>query len=62
MGWVMQELEVNENNWNKHCTRLTELIGMTWGWIVAMIGIQSVAMSMAELCSSMPTSVSRPAV
>lgn len=30
--------------------------GMTWGWVVAMIGIQSVAMSMAELCSSMPTS------
>jgi amino acid transporter len=30
--------------------------GMTWGWIVAMIGVQSVAMSMAELCSSMPTS------
>ncbi|OAG16109.1 amino acid transporter [Alternaria alternata] len=30
--------------------------GMTWGWIVAMIGIQCVAMSMAELCSSMPTS------
>lgn len=29
---------------------------MTWGWIVAMIGIQAVAMSMAELCSSMPTS------
>ena len=32
------------------------LLGMTWGWIVAMIGIQSVACSMAELCSSMPTS------
>lgn len=30
--------------------------GMTWGWMVAMVGIQSVAMSMAELCSSMPTS------
>ena len=30
--------------------------GMTWGWLVAMIGIQSVAFSMAELCSSMPTS------
>jgi amino acid transporter len=29
---------------------------MTWGWLVAMIGIQCVAMSMAELCSSMPTS------
>lgn len=29
---------------------------MTWGWVVAMVGIQSVAMSMAELCSSMPTS------
>jgi hypothetical protein len=30
--------------------------GMTWGWLIAMIGIQCVAMSMAELCSSMPTS------
>jgi hypothetical protein len=30
--------------------------GMTWGWIIAMLGIQCVAMSMAELCSSMPTS------
>ncbi|KAK5174310.1 GABA/polyamine transporter [Saxophila tyrrhenica] len=30
--------------------------GMTWGWLVAMVGIQSVASSMAELCSSMPTS------
>lgn len=30
--------------------------GMAWGWLIAMIGIQSVAMSMAELCSSMPTS------
>ncbi|KAF2400509.1 amino acid transporter [Trichodelitschia bisporula] len=30
--------------------------GMTWGWIVAMVGVQCVAMSMAELCSSMPTS------
>ncbi|KAK7542424.1 amino acid permease-domain-containing protein [Phyllosticta citribraziliensis] len=30
--------------------------GMTWGWLIAMVGIQSVAFSMAELCSSMPTS------
>ncbi|KAE9983085.1 hypothetical protein EG328_010322 [Venturia inaequalis] len=30
--------------------------GMTWGWVVAMVGVQCVAMSMAELCSSMPTS------
>ena len=29
---------------------------MTWGWVIAMVGIQSVACSMAELCSSMPTS------
>jgi len=29
---------------------------MTWGWIIAMVGIQCVASSMAELCSSMPTS------
>ena len=30
--------------------------GMTWGWLIAMVGIQSIATSMAELCSSMPTS------
>ncbi|KAF2013122.1 amino acid transporter [Aaosphaeria arxii CBS 175.79] len=30
--------------------------GMVWGWPIALIGIQCVAMSMAELCSSMPTS------
>lgn len=30
--------------------------GMSWGWVVSMIGIQAVACSMAELCSSMPTS------
>ncbi len=30
--------------------------GMTWGWLIAMIGVQAVANSMAELCSSMPTS------
>ena len=30
--------------------------GMVWGWLIAMIFIQCVAMSMAELCSSMPTS------
>ncbi|KAF3001251.1 hypothetical protein E8E13_003337 [Curvularia kusanoi] len=30
--------------------------GMVWGWMIAMIGIQCVACSMAELCSSMPTS------
>lgn len=29
--------------------------GMVWGWIIAMIFIQCVAMSMAELCSAMPT-------
>ena len=29
---------------------------MVWGWLIAMIFIQCVAMSMAELCSSMPTS------
>lgn len=30
--------------------------GMVWGWIIAMIFIQCVALSLAELCSSMPTS------
>ncbi|KAK2759455.1 hypothetical protein FQN54_002933 [Arachnomyces sp. PD_36] len=30
--------------------------GMAWGWIVAMIFIQCVALGMAELCSAMPTS------
>lgn len=29
---------------------------MVWGWLIAMVFIQCVAMSMAELCSSMPTS------
>ncbi|KAJ5666249.1 amino-acid permease [Penicillium maclennaniae] len=30
--------------------------GMVWGWIIAMIPIQCIAMAMAELCSAMPTS------
>ncbi|EER40032.1 amino acid permease [Histoplasma capsulatum H143] len=30
--------------------------GMVWGWPIAMAFIQCVAMSMAELCSAMPTS------
>ena len=30
--------------------------GMVWGWLIAMFFVQCVAMSMAELCSSMPTS------
>ncbi|GIZ42815.1 hypothetical protein CKM354_000606900 [Cercospora kikuchii] len=29
--------------------------GLIWGWLIAGIMIQSVAFSMAELCSSMPT-------
>lgn len=29
--------------------------GMVWGWLIAMVFIQCVAMNMAELCSSMPT-------
>lgn len=28
---------------------------MVWGWLVALVFIQCVAMGMAELCSSMPT-------
>lgn len=28
---------------------------MVWGWIIGMVFIQCVAMSMAELCSAMPT-------
>lgn len=32
---------------------------MVWGWIVAMIFIQSIAMGMAELCSAMPTRYGR---
>ncbi|TKA66840.1 hypothetical protein B0A55_08816, partial [Friedmanniomyces simplex] len=31
--------------------------GSVWGWIVASVLIQFVALSMAELCSSMPTAV-----
>ena len=30
--------------------------GMVWGWLVAMVFIQCVAMGMAEICSAMPTS------
>ncbi|CAK7274983.1 GABA/polyamine transporter [Sporothrix epigloea] len=30
--------------------------GMAWGWLIAMIFIQCIAMGMAELCSAMPTS------
>lgn len=30
--------------------------GMVWGWLIAMIFIQCVALGMAEICSSMPTS------
>lgn len=30
--------------------------GMVWGWLIAMIFIQCIAFSMAELCSAMPTS------
>ncbi|EHL03464.1 putative Uncharacterized amino-acid permease [Glarea lozoyensis 74030] len=30
--------------------------GMVWGWLISWFFIQCVAMSMAELCSSMPTS------
>jgi len=43
--------------WFQFSDRLT--YSQVWGWIIAMIFIQCVAMSMAELCSSMPTSVSR---
>ncbi|KAF2860654.1 amino acid transporter [Piedraia hortae CBS 480.64] len=28
---------------------------MSWGWLVSSIGVTAVALSMAELCSSMPT-------
>ncbi|KZO95119.1 amino acid transporter [Calocera viscosa TUFC12733] len=31
-------------------------VGMVWGWVVAATLIQFVVLSMAELCSSMPTS------
>jgi hypothetical protein len=34
--------------------------GMVWGWIIAMIFIQCIAMSMAELCSAMPTRFESP--
>lgn len=33
---------------------------MVWGWIIAMIFIQCVAMAMAELCSAMPTRYDNP--
>lgn len=31
------------------------LAGSVWGWVVAGVGVQFVALGMAELCSSMPT-------
>lgn len=34
--------------------------GAIWGWIVASLLIQTVAFSMAELCSSMPTAGNAP--
>lgn len=33
--------------------------GMVWGWLIAMVFIQCVAMGMAELCSAMPTRCDR---
>lgn len=39
-----------------YCLGYAGTAGMSWGWVVSMIGLQSVASSMAELCSSMPTS------
>lgn len=30
--------------------------GLTWAWLIALIGIMSVCTSVSELCSSMPTS------
>lgn len=38
------------------CELIIEFSGMVWGWLIAMVFIQCVAMSMAELCSAMPTS------
>lgn len=29
--------------------------GLIWGWLIAGVAIQSTALSMAELCSAMPT-------
>jgi hypothetical protein len=34
---------------------IISVLGMIWGWIIAMTFIQCVALSLAELCSSMPT-------
>lgn len=54
MVWVMQEpLVCKHDSW---ALRVLTVTGMVWGWMIAMIGIQCVACSMAELCSAMPTS------
>ncbi|KAI9798983.1 MAG: hypothetical protein M1833_004336 [Piccolia ochrophora] len=57
-----QEFKREFNLWTTFCVSfavlglLPSFARMVWGWIIAMIFIQCVAMSMAELCSSMPTS------
>ena len=59
MEWDMLELLVRETNpFTSLVLVASSLImpGMTWGWIVAGICIQCVALGMAEICSSMPTS------
>jgi amino acid transporter len=39
-----------------YCMGYAGTAGMSWGWVLSMIGVQAVACSMAELCSAMPTS------
>jgi amino acid transporter len=56
MAWVTQAREVCRLKLGRDKATANMEIGMTWGWVVAMVGVQCVAMSMAELCSSMPTS------
>ncbi|KAJ6135661.1 hypothetical protein N7512_000821 [Penicillium capsulatum] len=58
-----QEFKREFSLWTTFCVSFAVLgmgyagtAGMVWGWIIAMIFIQCVAMAMAELCSAMPTS------
>lgn len=55
MAWDMLALLVREEALMSIESVLIS-VGMVWGWMIAMIGIQCVACSMAELCSAMPTS------
>jgi amino acid permease len=51
---VATRLGIADINWDQGMG-YAGTAGMVWGWMIAMIFIQCIAMSMAELCSAMPT-------